>query len=181
MNTKIQIISPRPLRKNVFVFNENKSIKMNNSKFLSNGVLSSSPINMQRCKQESPKLFDNRSPVLFEMCSMNMENLTGNCSPTQISNIEEDFKDFKHNLTMLIEENDAKSEILSILSSDHNDSFSSRHSIRSSMPPLRPVNPLLKSLSLEDSATGALSEFFSEFSISKNSKSVVHKLDVNTK
>jgi hypothetical protein len=179
MNTKIQIISPRPLRKNVFVFNENKTFKMNNSKFLSNCGIGSSPIKLQSCNQSSPKFFDNRPQVLLDLCSMNIENSTGNCSPIKISHIEEDFNDFKHNLAMLFEENDAKSEILSILSSDHNDSFSSRNSIRSSMPPLRPVNPILKTLNLEDSATGALSEFFSEFSISENKS--VHKLDVYTK
>jgi len=153
---------------------------MNNSKFLGKSGMVSSPINVQSCNQASPKYFDNRPPVLFDMCSMNVENSTGNCSPIKFSHIEEDFKDFRNNLTMLFEENDAKSEILSILSSDHNDSFSSRNSIRSSMPPLRPVNPLLKTLNLEDSATGALSEIFSEFSIPANNKSI-HKLDVYTK
>jgi hypothetical protein len=178
MNSTIQIISPRPLRNNVFVFHENKSMKTNNSKFLCSGTIGSNPFSMHSKMKESPKFLSNPASLKIELFSANFRKSDGNCSPKAICNLEEDFFEFKNNLTMLIEENEAKSEILSILSSDHNDTNVIRDNIRSSMSPLRPINPLFKTLNMEDSIDNSLSKNFFEFAITKNNKSV-HEMNVN--
>jgi hypothetical protein len=177
MNTKVKIISPRPLKSKVFSFPEKRSIKTNNSKFICRGTIGANPFELHNSKQESPNFLDNQPLITLEMCS---RNSISNCSPIALSHLNEDFFDFKSNLTMLIEENNAKNEIISILSTDHNDTYGSRNNIRSSMPPLRPVNPLLKKLEMEDSTEISLSGISVEIPFTKDINSF-DEIDVNVK
>ena len=69
-----------------------------------------------------------------------------------ISNFEVDFQTFQFDLQNEIKDSEAKDEILSILSTEHNETETSTRisSVRSSMPPLRPQNPFLKNFSHVD-------------------------------
>jgi hypothetical protein len=180
MNTNIKIYSPRPLRRSVFSFPDKNSLKSNNSKFLCPGIMCGNPFNLHICAQESPKIIDNQPSAKVEVCAGSARNSTARCSPIEISDYEEDFFDFKKNLAVMMEENVAKSEILSILSTDNNDSNGFQNNIRSSMPPLRPLNPIFKTLHMEDSTESPLSEISVEYPTSKNRKSV-HSFDLESK
>ena len=48
------------------------------------------------------------------------------------------------------------------------------------MPPIRPVNPILKAFHIEDSTESPLSEMSEEFQISKNRKSI-NNVDLESK
>jgi hypothetical protein len=184
MNTKVKIISPKPLRSSVFFVPENKSIRTNNSKFLCSGTIGSNPFKMHsdNMQPENPTQYlDNQPSITDEMClNTTIKNSISNHSPIAISHIDDDFLDFKASLNMLIEENEAKSEILSILSTDHNDSNLSRINIRSSMPPIRPLNPILRKLEREDSSEIPLSEISVEIPFTKTINSV-HEIGIKSK
>lgn len=178
MNTKVKIISPRPMRNKEFSLPINRSNKTNNSKFICPGIIGYYPFHLysnNKQHENQKKNLVNKSSITSEIIPNDaITNSATNFSPITISHIDEDFFDFKSNLTMLIEENDAKSEILSILSTDLNDSNVSRNDIRSSMPPLRPVNPILKKLDIEDSADIPLIESSNEILFTNSFNSYVH-------
>jgi hypothetical protein len=179
MNTKVKIYSPKPLRRSVFRIPDHNSGN-NNSKFLSHNIICENPFNLHSCIQESPKILDNHPSDKLEVCAVSAKISNSKCSPMGFTEYEEDFFDFKKNLCENIEENEAISEILSILSTDNTDSNGFSKYIRSSMPPIRPVNPILKAFHIEDSTESPLSEMSEEFQISKNRKSI-NNVDLESK
>jgi len=172
MNTKVKIYSPKPVRRSVFQIPAHNSGKSNNSKFLSHNTICGNPFNLHSCVQESPEILDNHPSDRLETCAVSKKISNAKCSPIAFTEYEEDFFDLKKNISEMIEENDAKSEILSILSTDNTDSNGFSKYIRSSMPPLRPVNPIIKAFHIEDSTESPLSEMSGEFQISKIRKSI---------
>ena len=87
---------------------------------------------------------------------------------TTTKNINEEFLFFEKELTEELDDNNAKSEILSILSTDLNEqgiNYYTTDNIRSSMPPIRPKNPFIKNFSNCSNNTGnpELVQLFPEY------------------
>ena len=98
-------------------------------------------------KEESEKILDfakmHSQPIKKEFyLSEPINDVTKVVKENSISEDDLTFQTFENGLKNLKEESEAKDEILSILSTDN--SLVVKKDIRSSMPPLRPHNPLLK-------------------------------------
>jgi hypothetical protein len=155
------ILAPRPMKRSTlnqcskiaYKDKENQNIK-NSPKIFQKKVSKLSFSNMntknpfslvKNEKEESEKIL-----CLIKMNSEPLEKSSciseqGNRPKKENSSFVEEevsFQDFKSELKKFREEMEAKDEILSILSTES--SLVVRKDIRSSMPPLRPQNPLLK-------------------------------------
>jgi hypothetical protein len=171
--SKTQIIAPRPLKKKSIhiptkqnMFLSRKIIGKNNSNFDNNSENNSDTsrsknpfqlaknISRENSFLENSKIPNNCKRDISLNTSLNGRNFTPMVlSEIPLHEIEQDFNAINKNLQSEIKENEAKDEILSILSTDHSDSARINGNkldikdIRSSMPALRPQNPFLKNFS----------------------------------
>ena len=155
------ILAPRPLKRstlnqcskvfykdkeNLDIKNSQKILQKNLNKVFYSPKKMNNPFSLVKSEiEESEKnlrlIKMNSEPIEKSFCN-SRENSVPNKENSSFVEEEVSFQIFENELKKFRQEMEAKDEILSILSTES--SLVVRKNIRSSMPPLRPHNPLLK-------------------------------------
>ncbi len=150
MNTQANILAPKPLKKK---FNKENVIEVciiksniDNQKHKINlNYPNSNPFRLaSNIEIEKTNKLSNENPKILKLLKTEI-----NKKNDSELKFDEDFLCFKRNIENINEENQAKEEILSILLTDSTETEVGMGSDRSSMPQIRPHNPIFKNFSDE--------------------------------